>query len=179
MSNVSATSSNSAAEWLEKTENCTTCFYCLYNYPSYYYDYLLNKNEDFKNLLNSKDYASITLESFKQKSFNRSTKQSKKATKEVEEDTEKATARDNAIAFYETLLGKEETFEQLTANQREQVLAAVKEKLAQRRSGKYSTSSTSPFLFFVQEQNKAGHSKWYDYIMSADKKYLIGDSFIN
>jgi hypothetical protein len=145
--------------------------YSLYNYPSYYLNYLTMKLDAYNKFLECKNYASITLRSYKKTDFYKNNRQQNKSSKKWESYRHKAIKRDDAIAFEEILLAREGTFETLSDKEKISVLNEVKEKLELRTSCKYFASTNSPFLFYVQEQNTAGKSKWYDYIMDTSEKY--------
>lgn len=164
-------SDNEAEELLYKIETCSAIVFSLYNFPSYYYDSLLNKLDAFTEFLDCEDYATVTLSSYKKADFYENIGQQDQSDEDWESYKAEAIQRDNAIAFDEILLANEDTFGILSDEEKIDVLSEVKEKLDFRSSGNYFTTYNSPFLFYVQEQNTAGKSKWYDYIMDSGEEY--------
>lgn len=158
-------------ELIDEIESYSPLVYTLFNYPSYYYDALQKRLDAFSEFLACKDYATVTLLSYIKHDFYKNKRQKNQSDKDWLAYDAKAVQQDNAIAFDEILLANNNTFAILTEEERLDVLNEVKEKLVLRTSGDYYASENSPFLFYVQEQNTAGNSNWYDYIMNSDDEY--------
>jgi hypothetical protein len=166
-----------AEELLNEIETCSAIVFSLYNFPSYYYDYLLLKLDAFTEFLDREDYATVTLSSYKKADFYENNRQDQ--SYEVWQSYKAAAIqRDNAIAFDEILLANEDTFDILSDEEKIDVLNEVKEKLEFRTGGHFTTYN-SPFLIYVQEQNRDGKSKWYDYIMDSGEEYSKLKEFLS
>ncbi len=172
-------SDNKTEELLNEIETYSVITFSLYNYPSYYYDALLNKLVVFNEFLACEDYAAATLSSYKKADFYENTRQKNQNDEDWDSYKTKAIKQDHAIAFDEILLANNDTFRILSEEDRVGVLNTVKEKLDLRSSGNYFTTYNSPFLFYVQEQNTGGNSQWYQYIMDFGEEYSVLKDILN
>lgn len=91
----------------------------------------------------------------------------------------RAYIKENGIVLEEILLARNETFDQMTDEERLCVLEAVLAKSAAREQGEYVCNECDAFAAYVCELEELGESRWHDFIMSeeTDERYkqIISD----
>lgn len=145
--------------------------YDLYNYPSYYLRFIIDKFNGMDELFRRQDFAVALLKEYEAVGFYVTSGRTPGTS--LEEYKKQADVKENAIVFMEILLATNEVYDQLTHNERVMVLDAVSEKMTMRKSGIcLADERVSGFYAYVKENSLLGN-KWYDFIMSGNNKTNI------
>lgn len=145
--------------------------YFLYNYPSYYLEYLCTGFNATDELLTRLDLAEILLSTYiedefmPENTFDNNNKQMAY--------NDECSTRENGIVLCEILLATDMVFEQMDDDMRHSTLNAVIDKIGMRDSEEYpylKLSARSGFFAHVIELRDSTGSKWYDYIINTYHK---------
>ncbi len=145
----------------------------MYNFPSEYIECSSQLFNAADELWNREEIAEEILELYEQEKFMENC--SYDQGNERDAYMERAIHIQGRIMTEEVLLATDKAFSEMTEEMRIRTLAAVEEKMEQRRSGDFVTNQgTSAFYFYISELHETTGSEWYDYIETLDQyQYLL------
>lgn len=144
--------------------------FSLYNYPSYYLDFVMQTFNAVDELYGRKDFAETLLQVYAEEEMLSARSFDDKEEQAAYEKERSACA--NGVMLLEIMLAQDAVFENLEDGQRRQVLEAViaKDKI---RKNDERYGRCSGFFASVMELHEAGESKWYDYIAESGTEWTV------
>lgn len=143
--------------------------YGLYNHAADYIAFVSGKYEYMDELVQQDDYVEVLLKTYQEIKFLEA--RTIPNTEENREYKKAVWAQTDRIVLLETMLAKNEVFDRMSEEQKEQTLVAVRDKVLARGNGKYNTGTedvmVNGFFAYVRETRNMG-SKWYEYIMNSE-----------